>query len=119
MDAHHEQPEGWIFLRPDAVPAAWRDRAVPVALVPLLPGETGQVLGPNGPGVGLDATDQRLLALVAEGRSKADIAEALGLTPRSVERRIAKLRRRFDVSSTAELIAAASRRGFGGVADAT
>lgn len=107
-----EAHEGWFFLRPDAVPHQWRNRAVPVLLVPLLPGEAGQLLGGGESLPEIDPEQQRLVGLVARGLSTAAIAHELGITRRSVERRLASLRERLGVRSTAELAALLSRQGF-------
>lgn len=107
-------PEGWLFVRSSAVPERWRDRAVDVALLPLLPGEVGTLLAGREVRPLLDREDERLLRLVAEGRSAAAIARDLGLHPRTVQRRLARLRRRLGVRTTRELSALLARTGFEG-----
>lgn len=102
---------GALFLfAPDAVPEHWRSRAVPMALVPLLPSEARSIL--EGPQATIAPEDEDLLRLAARGLTGADIARELGISLRSVERRLARLRRDLGVDSTAELAAFLSKRGF-------
>ncbi len=103
---------GWVFLEPEAVPERWRSRAVEVLLVPLLPEEMDDILAQGRAVPELDPKDERLAELVASGASLPSIADELGLAPRTVERRVARLRTRFGVGSTAELAALFSARGF-------
>lgn len=105
------RPEGWVFVHPDAVPDRWRGRAVPMAAVPLVPGELAGLLG-DGAVPELEPHDERILRLVARGLSARAMARELGVTPRSIQYRLARLRERFEVGSTAELVAEAARRGF-------
>ncbi|MGH2806258.1 MAG: hypothetical protein ACRDKT_03185, partial [Actinomycetota bacterium] len=41
--------EGWLFIADKAVPDRWRDRAVAMSLVPLLPGEMATFVGDQAP----------------------------------------------------------------------
>lgn len=59
----------------------------------------------------LSPLEEELVAFVAEGLSTKAIASHLGLTPRTVERRLARLRDRLGLSSTAELTALLARMG--------
>jgi DNA-binding CsgD family transcriptional regulator len=105
-------PEGWLFLRPSEVPERWRARAVPMSFIPLLPEEAAALTA----GEFTDEPDQsggeEFLKLVARGLSARVIARQLGISPRSVHRRTARLRDTLKVNSTAELAAELSRRGF-------
>ncbi len=103
---------GWLFLDRHAVPERWRERAVEVLLVPRLPAEAEQVLEGNRGSPEIAPEDERLASLVARGIPVPEIATELGLTPRSVERRLARLRDQLGVGSTAELVAFLSQRGF-------
>lgn len=103
---------GWLLLDPRAVPKRWRERAIPVALVPLLPREAEQVLGGQEALPELDPQDERLARLAARGLSVPVIAAEVGISPRSVQRRLAELRRRLGVGSKVELVRALSKRGF-------
>jgi LuxR family transcriptional regulator len=80
--------------------------------VPLLPQETDQVLESGSARPEMDAEDEALLRLLARGSTVADTARRLGLHIRTVERRLAALRRRLGVSTTAELVRLLSRGGF-------
>ena len=95
------------------VPERWRDRAVPLYLVPLLPQEAEQIVAGSTllPDVHLD--EEPLLRLVARGRKTVSIARELDVPLRTIERRLARLRERFNVSSTADLTILLSRLGFG------
>jgi DNA-binding NarL/FixJ family response regulator len=103
---------GWLFLPPEAVPPRWRDRAVDVRLVPLLPDEADRLLTDEPLLTDVDPEDERLLMLVARGLSAPSIARELGSAVRTVERRLSRLRERFGVETTAELVALLAREGF-------
>lgn len=104
--------EGWLILR-GGVPARWRDRAVPLHLVPLLPQETAQMLAGVSVVPPVSAEDEPLLHAVARGVKASTMARELGVGLRTVERRLARLRRRFEVPSTADLTTLLARLGFG------
>jgi DNA-binding NarL/FixJ family response regulator len=53
-----------------------------------------------------------LLRLLAEGRSVADIAERLGIAPKTVRNRASKLDRRLGVHSRAAAVRVAEQRGL-------
>lgn len=80
---------GWVLLPPERVPERWRARSRPVALVPLLVAE-----------------------MVVSGASIPQMANAVGLSPRGVQHRLARLRERLGVATTAELVARLARCGF-------
>jgi DNA-binding CsgD family transcriptional regulator len=105
--------EGWLFIADEAVPDKWRDRVVPMSLVPLLPGEMAEFVGDQaGDGFIPDERDVALYKLVARGLSANDIARELGIASRSVHRRLARLRERLGVETTSQLAAEFARRGF-------
>ncbi|MCA1708080.1 MAG: helix-turn-helix transcriptional regulator [Actinobacteria bacterium] len=104
--------QGWFFFHPSAVPERWRERAVEVLLVPLLPEEVEQVFDGVRAVPQISSEDERLAELVAQGISVPEIAAELDLAPRTVERRLARLREKLGVTTTAELGAFLSRRGF-------
>ncbi len=112
MNDHERQIPGWLILEPADVPDAWKDRARPMALVPLLPDEAKQILEEGAAEPSVAAQDPEFLRLVARGESAGLIARRLALSTRSVHRRLARLRDAMRVSSTAELAAELSRRGF-------
>jgi DNA-binding NarL/FixJ family response regulator len=103
---------GWLLVPEGAVPDRWRDRAVPMMFVPLLPQEADQVLESGSARPELDAEDEALLRLLAKGSTVEDTARKMGLHIRTVERRLAALRRRLGVATTAELVRMLARRGF-------
>ena len=106
-------PEGWLFLRPSAVPERWRGRAILMSFIPLLPEEAAALTaGSSAAEVSQHNGGEELLKLVARGLSARVIARQLGISPRSVHRRTARLRDSIGVGSTAELAAELSRRGF-------
>lgn len=104
--------EGWLLLSSDAVPPEWQHRAVEVSLVPLLPREAADVLAGRETSPRIEEADLPIVQLVARGRSATEIARQLGVAPRTVYRRVARLRHEFGVASTAELAAALAKRGF-------
>jgi DNA-binding CsgD family transcriptional regulator len=103
---------GWFLLPIDTVPRKWRHRAIDVSLLPLSPGELTDVLAGRAPQPRIDEVDLPLVGLVAEGRSAAEISRVLSIAPRTVYRRIARLRDAFGVQTTAQLAAALAQRGF-------
>ena len=105
-------PEGWLFLSPDAVPEKWRSRAIPMAFILLLPHEAAALSSDVTGGAPQQAEPDEFLKLVARGLSARVIARHLGISTRSVHRRTARLRDSIGVSSTPELAAELSRRGF-------
>lgn len=112
------KPAGFLFLHPDALPEQWIDRAIPIVMVALTPDESAQVLSEEPVKPDTVAADTDLMRLVARGLSAEIIARRLGLAPRSVYRRLARLRESFGVDTTAELATELARRGFG-VSDRT
>ena len=110
--AHSGPALAWVVLDPATVPEALRSRARTVALVTLLPSELAVLLGPRAWDSIIAPEDAELLGLVAAGHPGSYIARRLGISDRSVFRRLARWRERFGVSSTAELAAELSKRGF-------
>lgn len=110
------EPEdgAWVLLPVGEVPEPWRGRARQVALIPLLPEELAAVLSGRAASPALDERDERIARLLTTGASLAEIGRAVGLSPRGVQHRLAALRRRFGVHSTAELAAYLARHGLGG-----
>jgi two-component system invasion response regulator UvrY len=102
----------FVFMPPDAVPQGWAERAVTLSLIPLTPEEAQDLMKPQPLFPLLDRSELELLRLVAAGRYVEEIADALSMAPRTVFRRLAQLRRRFGVSSTAELALVLARAGF-------
>ncbi|HWC14609.1 MAG TPA: LuxR C-terminal-related transcriptional regulator [Actinomycetota bacterium] len=94
----------------DDVPEEWRDRALRLALVPLLPDEAERFQ----PEAHHDRAqgDERLLQMVAKGLAPTAIARQLDIPERTIERRLAQLRDRFGARSSAELTAFLAKRGF-------
>ena len=77
----------------------------PALLGPLLEMHRAERAGPH------DA-EHRLLELLAGGRSTAEIAASLGVTPKTVRNRSSLLYRRLGVRSRAKAIEVAERRGL-------
>lgn len=102
----------WVLLPGCAVPERWRGRGHDVVLVPLLPEELSSVLAGTPASPLLDERDERLARLVAAGASIPQMARDVGLSTRGVQHRLARLRDRFGVATTAELIAQLVRRGL-------
>ena len=101
---------GWLFLDPGSVPEEWQERATLMACIRLLPDEAAALAGRTD---GVPHPDEsEFLALVASGLSAESIARRVHSAPRSVYRRLARLRDHFGVQTTAELVAELSRRGY-------
>ena len=107
-----EPPAAWLFLSPDAVPEQWRSRARPAMYVPLLPDETKDLLAARPVLPSLSARDEHVARLAATGRTSASIARELGVSRRTVDRRLAALRDQFGVTSSAELAVRLSAHGL-------
>ena len=107
-----DERAGWVLLPEHAVPEHWRGRAIPMYLVPLLPEEARQVLGSRPAEPAMTPQEEAVACLVARGLTVDAIARQLGISPRSVNRRLARLRERMGVPSTVELGSALARRGF-------
>ena len=102
----------YVFMPPEDVPDGWADRASPLMLIPLTPDEAAGLIKAEPIRSGADRDELRLMQLVAAGRYIDEIADELTLAPRTVFRRLAQLRRRYGVASTAELAVVLARAGF-------
>jgi DNA-binding CsgD family transcriptional regulator len=104
---------GWLFVHPDLVPERWRARVRPLALVPLLPDETRDLLATGRiTDTAIGDLGEDFVQLVAAGTSRENIVRALGLSMRTVDRRFARLREHLGVDSRAEVAAELVRRGW-------
>ena len=112
MNEIHAGGPGWVILEPEQVPERWQDRARLMAWVPLLPDEADELLSNGVASPSPTVTDPDFLKLVARGEAPGKIARRLAISTRSVHRRLARLRESVGVTSTAELAAELSRRGF-------
>src|SRR5262249_56845645 len=65
-------------------------------------------LRPPAP-LALTATEERVAALAAAGRTNRQVAQALFLSPKTVEANLARIYRKLGISSRAELGAAIAR----------
>jgi DNA-binding NarL/FixJ family response regulator len=105
---------GWLFVPHAAVPAKWRDRAVPMALVPLLPDEVAGLLDEGRVDPHPQSPERvRLMHLVARGLPNRAIARDLAVSPRTLDRRLQELREELGVTTTSRLATVLSRQGFG------
>jgi hypothetical protein len=107
-----QQADGWLFLRSEAVPERWRHRAVSVNLIALLPHELTELLDGGSVQPAIDAATEGVARLAARGLTVAAMARELGISTRSVDRHLARLRDLFGSGSTTELTAELARRGF-------
>jgi DNA-binding CsgD family transcriptional regulator len=62
--------------------------------------------------LGLTARQMEVLALLAEGRSNAEIARQLFVSPKTVDHHISAILAKFDAHSRAEAVALAQQRGI-------
>jgi DNA-binding NarL/FixJ family response regulator len=111
-DPESQRPRVWVVLDGAPVPRMWEERARPATLIPLLPDEAEALLVDDEVRSATTPEQAEFLALVAAGRPASYIARRLGISDRSVFRRLASWRDRFGVESTAELAAELSKRGF-------
>lgn len=103
---------GWVLLRRDEIPDRWRSRAIEVFLVPLLPGETAEVVTGGAASPEIEAGDEPLVRLLVEGLTATQIARRLDRSTRSVQRRTAQLRDRFGAATNQDFVTFLSKRGF-------
>ncbi len=71
-----------------------------------------ELLESNSSGGELTARERQILALVAAGNSNRDIAERLGVSPKTVDNHRTNLMRKLDVHSVAELLSYALKEGY-------
>lgn len=83
-----------------------------LVVVPLLSAEAQQLFAGDEVRPEVDQDDELLISLLAAGEPPTVIARELGITPRSVYRRLAGLRDRFGLASTRELARYFALRGF-------
>ena len=102
----------WVLVSDEDVPDRWRDRAVPLSLIPLLPEEADGILRTGWTDALASPEDEAVARLAARGASANEIARELHMTPRSVYRRLARLRDRLGARSSAELVARLAEHGF-------
>ena len=109
-----EAPGAWVFMRDSDsnMPEPWRDRAVAVWLLPLTPLETSHLLHETTLRPQLSPGDAEIASLLAAGLTPSVIASRTGKSPRTIHRRLAKLRELLNTTSTAELAIILARRGF-------
>jgi DNA-binding CsgD family transcriptional regulator len=105
--------EGWVLMTPADVPNRWRDRAQLMYWVPVTPQEAERLLAHGSTQLHLSLEEEQVANLVADGVSAGDIAKRIYTTPRTVFRRIARLRDVFAATTTHELASRLARRGFG------
>lgn len=107
-------PSGWVLLPADDVPERWQERAIPLVMVPLLDPETGAILDGRPASSSVEDDEARLVRLLANATPIRTIARQLGIGERATQKRLATLRERFGVATTAELSALLAASGFQG-----
>lgn len=100
---------GWFLLPMGDVPEEWASRIRPMALVPLLPAESAELLA-DGPHLADD--EIRFRRLVAEGKSRAQMAKCLNISLTTVDRRLRRLLGDLGCASRAEAVGVLARKGF-------
>jgi DNA-binding NarL/FixJ family response regulator len=70
------------------------------------------LLGESGPGAELTMRERQVLTLAAQGKSNAEIAALLSISPKTVDNHRTNLMRKLDVHSAAGLTAVALREGL-------
>ncbi len=107
-----DEVPGWVILSASVVPDAWRSRTLPMVLVPLMPSEAARLLSDAPVEQHIAPADLPLVHLVARGHSTGEISRALDVSPRTVNRHVARLRDEFGVATIQELATELARRGF-------
>jgi len=103
----------WLLLDPSVVPPRWQSRIQLVALVPLLAEEAERFVGTGHVTAALEGSDEALAHGLVNGKTTKEMARTLGVSTRSVQRRVAEMTRRFGVRNRAQLVRALTRGGFG------
>ena len=111
-ESNNDREVVWVLMPKGSIPPRWAGRAIDLALVPLAPDEAKGVLAAGSAVPSLDRDDEKLAHLVAQGLSAEEIARVAHMTPRSVYRHMARLRRKVGARSTSELISHLAREGF-------
>lgn len=102
----------WVLIDRDAVPAELDDRVTSLALLSLLPQEVERLLECTVLSVEFSDEERALARALIIGSPLPVVARELGISPRSVHRRIARLRERMGAPSTESLVATLVRMGF-------
>jgi DNA-binding CsgD family transcriptional regulator len=102
----------WLVVEGDEVPDEWRARSRSVTVIPLLPGESRNLLESGSTAPALEPFDEELLLLLGEGLGTRRIADRLGRPERSVQRRLARLRRDLGAETNTDLALMAARLGL-------
>ena len=112
--AHRDTPQDavWILVPEDALPERWARRALPLSLVRLLPDEAEGLFETGTAAPAISPEEEDLARLVAAGMGAPEIARELHMTPRSVYRRLARLRKRVGARNGTELAAILAKKGF-------
>lgn len=71
-----------------------------------------ELLDPDGPVAALTMRERQILNLAAQGRTNAEIARMLNISPKTVDNHRTNLMRKLDVHSAAELAVIALREGL-------
>lgn len=71
-----------------------------------------ELLSPDGPAAALTMRERQILSLAAQGRTNAEIAELLHISPKTADNHRTNLMRKLDVHSAAELTSIAVREGL-------
>lgn len=105
--------ETWLLVESDDdLPEQWSRRSMQITVIRLAPDEARRVLS-NDRATPLIGPDHEELAhLVASGLSVSEMSQQMHLTPRSIYRRLARLRATFDAATLSELAAKLSRLGY-------
>jgi DNA-binding NarL/FixJ family response regulator len=98
----------WLLVRAALLPERWAPRAVELRGVWLDARELAE-LAEQRIDDPLPPEQRELVPLLAEGLSPVQVARALHVSPRTAQRRIARLRARLGARSHAELVALLAR----------
>ena len=98
----HGDAAAWLLLPQSEAPEQWRERAVLAVLIPLTQEELQAVTGPRA-AVAPASDDDALVRLLISGATHTEMAAELGVSVRTVQRRIARLRRKMNARTTRQL----------------
>jgi DNA-binding NarL/FixJ family response regulator len=104
--------ETWLLIESDDVPEQWSRRSMRITVIRLAPDEAKRVLSNDHAGPMIGPDHEELAHLVASGLSVSEMSQQLHLTPRSIYRRLARLRSVFGVATLNELATKLSRLGY-------
>jgi hypothetical protein len=111
-DVEEGTETAWLLMHPSRIPASAHARVIPMVMVRLPAGDAAALLEePEQPDAPPVDANTKLLILVARGIPKSRMATELGISPRTLDRRLRVLRERHGARTLPELTSILARSG--------